>query len=71
MLTQVELVTFTSNLYNRLRTLYAQLFRLTLAPPVLPRLLAQSLPVLLLLLTSIHTTLNLMNLLTDDSDLQP
>ena len=35
---------YTSNLRNRLRTLYAQSFRTTLAPYVLPRLLARSLP---------------------------
>ena len=35
---------FTVNLINRLRSLYAQSFRTTLAPYVLPRLLARSLP---------------------------
>ena len=34
--------TFTSNLSGRLRALYAQSFRTTLAPYVLPRLLARS-----------------------------
>ena len=33
---------FTPNLFNRLRALYAQSFRTTLAPYVLPRLLARS-----------------------------
>ena len=33
---------FTSNLLSRLRALYAQSFRTTLAPYVLPRLLARS-----------------------------
>ena len=33
---------FTPNLYRRLRALYAQSFRTTLAPYVLPRLLARS-----------------------------
>ena len=36
--------TFTLDLHNRLRSLYAQLFRTTLATYVLPRLLARSLP---------------------------
>ena len=40
----VELRAFTFNLPNNLRTLYAQSFRTTLAPYVLPRLLAHSLP---------------------------
>ena len=35
---------FTANLKSRLRSLYAQSFRTTLAPYVLPRLLARSLP---------------------------
>lgn len=39
---QVEPGAFTSNLTCRLRALYAQSFRLTLAPSVLPRLLARS-----------------------------
>lgn len=43
---------FTSNLSRHLRALYAQSFRLTLAPSVLPRLLARSLPVLIHTLTS-------------------
>ena len=38
----VEPVALTINLAKRLRTLYAQLFRTTLAPLVLPRLLARS-----------------------------
>jgi len=36
------LATFTFNPIHRLRALYAQSFRRTLAPPVLPRLLARS-----------------------------
>ena len=36
------------HLKNRLRALYAQSFRITLAPPVLPRLLARSWPGLFL-----------------------
>ena len=39
---QVKPGAFTSDLSNHLRALYAQLFRLTLAPSVLPRLLARS-----------------------------
>ena len=39
---QVELGDFTIGLTARLRALYAQLFRTTLAPSVLPRLLARS-----------------------------
>ena len=38
----VKPVDLTINLIKRLRTLYAQLFRTTLAPLVLPRLLARS-----------------------------
>ncbi len=38
----VKPIDFTSNLPARLRALYAQLFRITLAPYVLPRLLARS-----------------------------
>ena len=38
----LESWTFTSNLTSRLRALYAQSFRTTLAPYVLPRLLARS-----------------------------
>ena len=38
----VEPVPFTSDLQNRLRALYAQSFRTTLVPYVLPRLLARS-----------------------------
>ena len=38
----LESRTFTSNLLSRLRALYAQSFRTTLAPYVLPRLLARS-----------------------------
>ena len=45
---RVEPGDFTPCLRPRLHALYAQLFRLTLAPSVLPRLLARSLPVLLL-----------------------
>ena len=40
--TGVEPRDFTTNLPYRLRTLYAQSFRTTLAPYVLPRLLARS-----------------------------
>ncbi len=39
---QVKPEDFTFYLQDRLRTLYAQSFRTTLAPPVLPRLMAQS-----------------------------
>ena len=39
---QLEARTFTSDLPGRLRALYAQSFRTTLAPYVLPRLLARS-----------------------------
>ncbi len=45
---QVEPGNFTPDLMRRLRALYAQSFRATLAPFVLPRLLARSLPGLLL-----------------------
>src|SRR5699024_2054422 len=38
----VQPKTFTSDLNNRLRSLYAQLFRIALATFVLPRLLARS-----------------------------
>ena len=38
----LESWTFTPNLFSRLRALYAQSFRTTLAPYVLPRLLARS-----------------------------
>src|SRR3954453_10824692 len=44
----VKPVDFTPDATNRLRALYAQSFRTTLAPYVLPRLLARSWPVLLL-----------------------
>ena len=40
--TGVEPRDFTTNLHGHLRTLYAQSFRTTLAPYVLPRLLARS-----------------------------
>ena len=40
--TRVKPGDFTFNLHNRLHTLYAQSFRTTLAPYVLPRLLAHS-----------------------------
>ncbi len=40
--TTVELLPFTPDLICRLRTLYAQSFRITLATYVLPRLLARS-----------------------------
>ena len=46
---------FTLNLLSRLRTLYAQSFRTTLAPFVLPRLLARSWPGLLLQVPSISS----------------
>ncbi len=46
---------FTPYLVDHLLTLYAQSFRTTLAPSVLPRLLAQSQPVLLLSLTSLSS----------------
>ncbi len=49
---QVEPGAFTTDITNRLRALYAQYFRLTLAPSVLPRLLARSWPVLLQQVTS-------------------
>ena len=39
---RVEPYVFAFNLQIRLQTLYAQSFRITLAPPVLPRLLARS-----------------------------
>ena len=39
---QVKPIYLTHNLFNRLRILYAQLFRTTLATYVLPRLLARS-----------------------------
>ena len=51
----VEPRAFTPHLINRLRALYAQSFRTTLAPSVLPRLLARSLPGLLLLLPSLSS----------------
>ena len=38
----IELQDFTDDVTNRLRALYAQYFRITLAPYVLPRLLARS-----------------------------
>ena len=38
---RVKLCDFMPDLMGRLQTLYAQSFRVTLAPPVLPRLLAQ------------------------------
>ena len=60
---QVEPGDFTSYLSDRLHALYAQLFRLTLAPSVLPRLLARSQPVLLLRVSSF--------LLPAESALQP
>ena len=48
---------FTNDLLSRLRTLYAQWFRTTLAPFVLPRLLARSLPVLFLWIPSLSSPL--------------
>ena len=47
---------FTANLKNRLRSLYAQSFRTTLAPYVLPRLLARSLPGLIPLVPSFYSS---------------
>ena len=41
---KVKLQVLTNNLQYSLRTLYAQLFQITLAPPVLPRLLARDQP---------------------------
>ena len=49
---QVKPGAFTTDLQTRLRALYAQSFRTTLAPSVLPQLLARNLPVLLLLVPS-------------------
>ena len=49
---------FTYNLHNRLHSLYAQSFRTTLAPYVLPRLLAHSLPGLPYRLPSFFVTYN-------------
>ena len=49
----LESRTFTPDLYRRLHALYAQSFRTTLAPYVLPRLLARSWPGLLLQVPSI------------------
>ena len=43
-ISEVKPRSFTSNLYCHLHSLYAQLFRITLATYVLPRLLAHSLP---------------------------
>ncbi len=54
----VEPRDFTSDLSNRLRALYAQLFRTTLAPSVLPRLLARSWPVLPLVVPSGRRAIN-------------
>ena len=49
---QVKPRGFTTNLHLRLHALYTQSFRTTLAPFVLPRLLARSLPVLILMVPS-------------------
>ena len=57
---RVEPGDFTPCLTSRLHALYAQLFRLTLAPSVLPRLLARSLPVLLLRVTSFSSPLKVL-----------
>ena len=54
----VEPQDFTSDLKNRLRTLYAQLFRTTLASYVLPRLLARSLPKLSIRVPSLSSFSN-------------
>ena len=56
-LTKVELQSLTNDLQHRLRALYAQSLRTTLAPSVLPRLLARSQPGLLIQVPSIHTQL--------------
>ncbi len=53
---KVKLWDFTFNLVHRLRALYAQSFRITLALSVLPRLLAQSLPGLLLRVPSLSSS---------------
>ena len=68
---QVKPGAFTPHLSHRLRALYAQLFRLTLAPSVLPRLLARSQPVLLLQLTSITQSIKLNAFLATERTLQP
>src|SRR5215213_3219752 len=49
----VELRVFTADATSRLRALYAQSIRTTLAPYVLPRLLARSWPALLLQVPSV------------------
>ncbi len=54
---RVEPWDFTLNLTTHLRTLYAQLFRATLAPFVLPRLLARSWPGLFLRVPSLSSPL--------------
>ena len=59
----VKLRDFTLNCLTRLRALYAQSFRTTLAPSVLPQLLARNLPVLLLLVPSSLLGVNQMTLL--------
>ena len=51
----VELRDFTPDLRRRLRALYAQYIRTTLAPSVLPRLLARSLPGLILQVPSLSS----------------
>ena len=68
---RVEPGDFTSGLIARLRALYAQSFRLTLGPPVLPRLLARSLPVLVLTLTSKWLFIGYPPFLACQSALQP
>ena len=60
---QVKPRAFTSDIQTRLRALYAQSFRTTLAPSVLPQLLARNLPVLLLLVPSDLLGVNQMTLL--------
>ena len=60
---QVKPGAFTSDIRTHLRALYAQSFRTTLAPSVLPQLLARNLPVLLLLVPSDHRGVNQMTLL--------
>ena len=53
---QVEPGAFTLDAHNNLHTLYAQSFRTTLAPYVLPRLLARSLPGLIHMVPSFFSS---------------
>ena len=62
---------FTADLSRHLPALYAQSFRLTLEPPVLPRLLARSLPVLIHYVTSQLRIIGPAPLLYNKSALQP